>query len=154
VARRLQSLQLSDYLPYRLSVAANAVSTLIAAAYKGRFDLPIPQWRLIAILSEHASLTQQQLVPLSTMDKQTVSRAARSLMQRELIARAANPLDRRAHRLGLTAAGRRLYRRLAPLALAYERQLLAGFSARRVATLQRQLLELEQAAQRLSTPER
>jgi DNA-binding MarR family transcriptional regulator len=140
------TLRLADYLPYRLSVAASAVSALVAKAYQESFGLPIPQWRLIAILMEHRSLTQQQLVPLSTMDKQTISRAARSLQERGLIARATSSQDRRAYRLRVTAAGRRLYREVVPLALAYERRLLRKLSARQVDTLRRQLRDLEQAA--------
>jgi DNA-binding MarR family transcriptional regulator len=147
-SRKAKSLLLADYLPYRLSVAASAVSALIAAAYKEQFDLPIPQWRLIAILSEHASLTQQQLVPLSTMDKQTVSRAARCLLQRKLLARATSTVDRRAYRLRLTAAGRKLYRQVVPLALAYEQQLLKDLNATEVNALHQQLRGLEQAAGR------
>ena len=141
-----QTLRLAEYLPYRLSVAAAAVSALVAKAYEVRFGLPIPQWRIIAILTEHKSLTQQQLVRLSSMDKQTISRAARSLQSRGLIARATSPEDRRAYSLRMTAAGRRLYRRVVPLALAYERLLLSNLSTQQIKILSRQLQQLEQAA--------
>ena len=144
--KRRASLRLADYLPYRLSVAANAVSALVAKAYETEFRLPIPQWRLIAILMEHQSLTQQQLVPLSSMDKQTVSRAARSLQARGLIARATSRQDGRAYSLRVMPAGRRLYRKVAPLALAYERRLLHGLTGREIRTLHRQLRFLQQAA--------
>ncbi|MGA2364065.1 MAG: MarR family transcriptional regulator, partial [Steroidobacteraceae bacterium] len=50
-------LRLQDYLPYRLSVASNAVSRLIARAYEQRFGLKIPQWRLIAVLADEGPLT-------------------------------------------------------------------------------------------------
>ena len=139
-------LRLAEYLPYRLSVAASAVSALVAKAYEERFGLPIPQWRIISILMEHKSLTQQQLVPLSAMDKQTISRAARSLQARGLIGRATSSQDRRAYRLRVTASGRRLYHAVVPLALAYERRLLANLSAKQISILRRQLQHLEQAA--------
>jgi DNA-binding MarR family transcriptional regulator len=144
--RSSSKLSLADYLPYRLSVAAAAVSALVAKAYEERFGLPIPQWRIIAILMEHKSLTQQQLVPLSTMDKQTISRAARSLQARGLIGRVTSSQDRRAYRLKVTASGRRLYRAVVPLALSYERLLLSNLSARQISILRRQLRQLEQAA--------
>ena len=41
-------LRLDDYLPYRLSVAANAVSQLIARAYVERFGLTVPQSILVS----------------------------------------------------------------------------------------------------------
>jgi len=46
--RKARALQLDAYLPYRLSVAANAVSRWIARTYEDRFGLTIPQWRLVA----------------------------------------------------------------------------------------------------------
>ena len=45
-------LRLQDYLPYRLSVAANAVSRLIARAYESQFGLRNAQWRLLAVLAD------------------------------------------------------------------------------------------------------
>ncbi len=71
-----ERLLLQEYLPYRLSIAANAVSRLIARAYEDRFGLTIPQWRLMAILGDEGALTQQALCGRSLMDKITVMRAA------------------------------------------------------------------------------
>jgi DNA-binding MarR family transcriptional regulator len=139
-------LRLQDYLPYRLSVAANAVSRLIARAYERRFGLKIAQWRLLAVLADEGALTQQALCGRTIMDKVTVMRAAQSLLRRRLVKRLPNDADRRSHRLMLTAAGRRLYQRIVPLALAYEAQLLAGIERREIARLDRLLRRVEQAA--------
>ena len=139
-------LRLQDYLPYRLSVAANAVSRLIARAYERRFGLKSAQWRLLAVLADEGALTQQALCGRTIMDKVTVMRAAQSLLRRRLVKRLPNDADRRSHRLMLTAAGRRLYQRIVPLALAYEAQLLAGIERREIARLDRLLRRVEQAA--------
>jgi len=79
------TLRLQDYLPYRLSVAANAVSRLIARSYERQFGLKIPQWRLLAVLADEGPLTQQALCGRTIMDKVTVMRAARGLLRRRLI---------------------------------------------------------------------
>jgi len=73
-----ERLDLQEYLPYRLSVAANAVSRLIARAYEDEFGLTIPQWRLMAVLGDEGALTQQSLCGRTLMDKVTVMRAAGS----------------------------------------------------------------------------
>jgi DNA-binding MarR family transcriptional regulator len=145
-----KKLRLQDYLPYRLSVAANAVSKLIARAYEDRFDLKIPEWRLIAVLAEEGPLTPQALCERTIMDKVTVTRAAQGLLKRSLIKREPNSSDGRSHRLVLTASGERLYGQIAPLALEYEAQLLAGVEQREIKTLEHQLRQLEQAAGALS----
>ena len=139
-------LQLDSYLPYRLSVASNAVSGLIARAYEDRFGLSIPQWRLVCVLAEDKGLTQVQIVARTMMDKVTVSRAAQGLVKRRLIGRTQNKADGRSHMLTLTAAGRSLYAEIAPLALAYEAALIAGLAPDEVALLKRLLGRLQAAA--------
>ena len=139
-------LRLESYLPYRLSVASNAVSGLIARAYQDRFGLTIPQCRLIAVLAEEGGVTQGQIVTRTFMDKVTVSRAAQGLASRRLVHRSEHHADGRSHVLTLTPEGRRLYGEIAPLALAYEAALITGLSPEEVALLRRLLLRLQTAA--------
>jgi len=148
-----RSLRLDAYLPYRLSVASNAVSGLIARAYQDRFGLTIPQWRLICVLAEDGALTQAQIVARTVMDKVTVSRAAQGLVHRRLVDRADHQADGRSHVLALTAEGRRLQAEIAPLALAYEAALIAGLAPGEVATLKRLLSRLQAAAGQLAGEE-
>lgn len=146
---QVDGLILDEYLPYRLSIASNAVSKLIARAYEDRFGLSIPQWRLMAVLAEKP-MTQQAIVARTAMDKVTVSRAAQGLVNRHLVGRTAHEVDGRSHTLALTDQGRELHADIAPLALAYEAALLAGLTPAEVETLKRLLIRLETAAGRLS----
>jgi DNA-binding MarR family transcriptional regulator len=139
-------LKLDAYLPYRLSVASNAVSGLIARAYSDRFDLSIPQWRLICVLAEDGGMTQAQIVNRTFMDKVTVSRAAQSLLQRHFVDRSEHHADGRSHVLALTSKGRELHGEIAPLAMAYEAALIAGLTPEEVAMMRRLLLRLQSAA--------
>jgi DNA-binding MarR family transcriptional regulator len=142
-------MELDAYLPYRLSVASNAVSGLIARAYEDRFGLTIPQWRLICVLAEDGGLTQVAIVARTGMDKVTVSRAAQGLAKRRLGGRSEHHADGRSHVLALTVEGQRLYAEIAPLALAYEAALIAGLAPSEVALLKRLLLRLQTAAHAL-----
>ena len=123
-----QALRLPDYLPYRLSVASNRVSGLIARAYQARFGLTIQEWRIIAVLGAGEALTAQGLCEATAMDKVTVSRAIRALDARGLLTRTPNPADKRASDVSLTQDGEAIYAEVAPLALAYEAALLEGFT--------------------------
>ena len=142
-------LELDAYLPYRLSVASNAVSGLIARAYQDRFRLTIPQWRLICVLAEDGGMTQGQIVARTVMDKVTVSRAAQGLLKRRLVTRAEHQADGRSHVLALSHEGASLHAEIAPLALAYEAALIAGLSPDEVALLKRLLARLQSAAGQL-----
>jgi len=139
-------LKLGTFLPYRLSIASNAVSDVIAGAYRSLFGLSVPEWRLVTVLAEREQATQFELGAATRMDKVTVSRAAIALVDRGLVVRAANPGDKRSHLLSLSGSGRELYGEVAPKALALEKELLAGFSAEERALLMAMLARVEEAA--------
>lgn len=130
------TLDLDSFLPYQLSVTANAVSDVIARAYRSLFGLRVPEWRLIAILAQSPGLTPQAISARAALDKITVSRAAKALLGRELIAAQGNPEDGRSHRLALTETGIALYRTVVPTALALEAQMLSALSPAEVRTLE------------------
>jgi DNA-binding MarR family transcriptional regulator len=120
-------LRLAQFLPYRLSIASNAVSDRVAHVYQARFGRKIPEWRVIAVVAEQAHATQAGVVAATQMDKMTVSRAVAALVDRGLLARA-QASDRRTLGLALTAEGKALYAEIAPMALGIEAELLSGFS--------------------------
>lgn len=121
--------RLSDFLPYRLSVTSNAVSNRIAADYKSRFGLNVPEWRVMAVLGDVGALTQRQLVGATFMDKVAVNRACKVLADRGLVERSPNDSDGRSHMLELTDSGREMHGQIMPLALRLEGQLVECLTA-------------------------
>jgi DNA-binding MarR family transcriptional regulator len=142
-----KKLNLDNFLPYRLSIASNTLSSRIAAEYQNRFGLKIPEWRLMAVLGEGKPKTQRELVAATRMDKVTVNRAAKALADRHLIARQAHEADGRSHHLELTDTGRSLYDAIVPAALASEAQLESNLSGSERATLIAILAKLTAAAE-------
>lgn len=124
-----EQLRLDRFLPYQLSIASNAVSNRIAEIYRERFDLKIPEWRIMAVLGDTGAATQRELTERTLMDKVAVNRACRTLAERALVEREPNETDGRSHHLALTAQGRSIYDRIMPLTLEMEQQLFAPFSA-------------------------
>lgn len=122
----MTTLKLDQFLPYRLSIASNAISDAIATAYRTLFGLKISEWRLVAVLAEGGAMSQQALCGRTRMDKVTVSRAAIALADRGLVGRAPNPEDQRSHLLALSDAGWALYEQIAPKALEMERRIFEG----------------------------
>ncbi len=146
----ISKLRLDDYLPYRLSVASNEVSRLIARAYEDRFGLTIPQWRVICVLAEDGPSTPQAIVARTATDKVVVSRAAQALTTRRLVRRIPSAEDRRSHHLELTETGTDLHSDVAPLAIAYEQKVIAGLDPAEIESLKRLLRTMEGAAARLA----
>ena len=119
-------LRLQDYFPYQLAVASNQVSRMVARHYQSRFGLTIWEWRVIAVLAEGRSISAQLLSEAAAMDKVTVSRAVKALLDRALISRKRDETDRRSSLLKLTRKGRETYEKVAPLALEAETALFEG----------------------------
>jgi DNA-binding MarR family transcriptional regulator len=145
---RRPAISLDGFLPYRLSVASNAVSGRIARAYRDRFGLTVPEWRIVTVLAERPCSTPLDLSRATRMDKIRVSRAAKQLVQRGLAASEPNMRDRRSHFLSLTEEGWDLYRRVAPAALELERELLASLTEAERASLDTLLRRIEAIASR------
>jgi DNA-binding MarR family transcriptional regulator len=145
----MADLILDGYLPFRLSVASNKVSTLISKAYEARFGLSVPQWRLLVILSEGGALSQKQVVDRSAMDKVTISRAVAALLGRGLLVRRAHAHDRRVDVLSLSDEGRRIVAEVTPLVLGFEASLMDAIGEDQARALVSMLRALEARAEAL-----
>ncbi len=124
-----KSPRLAEFMPYRLSIASNAVSDLIAREYQNRFGLKIAEWRIMAVLGDVGSATQRELVTATRMDKVAVSRSVKALAARALIKRNPNAADGRSQYLQLTGTGRELYDEIMPHAVDMEKRLLSALTS-------------------------
>ena len=136
-------LSLKDFLPYRCNNLAEQISVSLSRIYVEKFGLTIAGWRILVTLAEYGELQAKDVARLTRMDKVRVSRAVAALMEKELLNRRACTQDSRVTILGLNAAGKRLYQRIAPEALAWEQELVAPLSKSEQLSLSRILDKLE-----------
>lgn len=128
-------LRLENFLPYRLAVLSNTVSTTVARAYDKRFGVSIPEWRVIAVLGRFPGLSAVEVAERTLLDKVAVSRAVTKLIKNGRIDREFANADRRRSILNLSEEGKKLHDEIAQLALQFERDLLEGFSKEELANL-------------------
>lgn len=145
------STKLDEFIPYQLSTASNAVSDLIAQEYKSRFGLKIPEWRVMAVLGDRGASTQRHLVEASLMDKVTVNRAVKALVDRKLLDRTPNDADGRSHHLKLSDTGTELYEQIMPAAEAMEKKVMAVLSAEELTQLSEFLSKIRKSADDISS---
>ena len=119
------TLDLEHFLPYRLSVLTNRISQSLADLYAERFGISVTEWRVIAVLGRYPQLSANGVAERTAMDKVAVSRAVARLLERGFLQRDMHEQDRRRSVLELSPAGYGVYDQVVPLALDYERQLLA-----------------------------
>jgi DNA-binding MarR family transcriptional regulator len=144
--RKTAILELESFLPYRLSVLANRVSAAIAADYAERFDLTIPEWRVMAALGRFPGLSAAEVASFTAMDKVAVSRAVARLIAAGRLSRGIAAEDRRRSVLRLSPAGERIYRRIVPLARMHESRLAGALTDPERRELDRLLDKLTRSA--------
>ena len=96
----------------------------------------VSEWVALRRLLD-AESTHGELVAALGMTKGAVSKVAKALEEKKLIARAAHQADARSETLRLTAAGRALVPKLAALADANEAKFFGGLAASDRAALRR-----------------
>ena len=137
---------LKDYLPYNLVVAADRVASIVAQEYGSRFNLTLPQWRVLSVLAADGPLSHQEIATLSTLKPVAISRAAADLQERGLIFRN-NGGDRRYRLVELTPEGQVLYSQIVPVALHIEALITSSLSEAERATLGSILIKIREAAE-------
>lgn len=139
--------RLEDFLPYRLSVAADAVSRLVANQYLAKSGLGMSEWRLLAAVGRFGVLSPTAAGERTSMDKVKVSRAALSLVARGLLRQNQDPADGRGRLLRLTRKGAASFAAIAPTARNIDAALSVGLSKTELAALHKALGKLCDHAQ-------
>lgn len=124
----MHEFDLNAFLPYRLAKLASRVSRGFAQEYSARFGLSIPEWRVMAHLSQSDSVSVRDLHLKADLEKSKASRAAARLEAAGLVDKKINETDRRLIELSLSAKGAEMMAELRPLALSYEADVLSDLS--------------------------
>jgi DNA-binding MarR family transcriptional regulator len=144
--------RLEEFLPYRLSVAANRVSRLFQRRYSSAYGLTIPEWRVLATIGRFGTISPSAVGEWTAMDKVKVSRAAGSLVARGLVRQSPDPNDGRGRRLQLTRKGALVHDGVVPLAQELETTLAVGLSRAEWIVLNKALTRLNAHVQSIEGP--
>ena len=98
---------LEDHIGYWLRCLSNSVSGSFAARVE-RHGVTVAQWVVLRTLYGRPPVPLNEGAALVGVDKSSLSRMVERLLEKKLVAGKPDPADRRALRLSLTAAGRRL----------------------------------------------
>lgn len=142
-------LQLESFLPYRLSLLSNAISSAIAAVYGDKFAISMPEWRIMMILAEYPDVSADEVCRRTKIEKSVVSRAAARLLKRHFINRDIDEKDRRRSILRLSETGLSVYDEVMPIARDYEAKLLANLTAEEMETFNAMIDKLLEKAARI-----
>ncbi len=129
-----QSFVLRHFMPFKVTVLSNKLSRIIAKTYSEKFGVTIPEWRVLALLSQHQEISAQMVVDETPLDKVAVSRAVAGLVEKGQVVKSVSEVDKRVTVLSLTISGRTITQEIQKLALSYERDAMSVLSAKEAKT--------------------
>lgn len=78
------NLNIEDFITFRITRLSNALRTNVTKRYLEEFDLSIPEWRLLALVTRLSPVRFADLTHRSSMDKGQVSRTLQVMTKRGL----------------------------------------------------------------------
>lgn len=126
----------------RVGTVLAQVARLMRRAFDERareIGVTRPQWLVLTVLRQHEGIKQGGLADILEVEPITAGRMIDRMQDAGLVERCADPSDRRAWRLYLTARGREIVERLQPLVVETSDQALKGVSEEDKADLLRTL---------------
>jgi DNA-binding MarR family transcriptional regulator len=132
LSRTGSGLHVEDFLTFRLTRLSNALRTNLTKPYLEEFNVSVPEWRLLAMITRFSPLRFSELTSRSSMDKGQVSRTLRLMTKRGLIKmkalrqRGAQATEALAAPVvvSITAAGKALYKSVLPVARRHQAEIL------------------------------
>jgi len=91
-------------------------------------DITVDQWIVIQLLFKHKNLSQQQIAELSFKDAPTVTRIIDILVNKDIVRRDADHLDRRKFSILLTDNGIDTYKMVIPILEEFRREAYADIA--------------------------
>ncbi len=144
---------LDSYLPYLLNRAGARIATAFGEEVRP-LGATLQIWRVLAALRESDGRRMGDLSATTSIDVSTLTRLVDSMEKKELVARRRDPADARAVVLYVAPEGRRLTRRLLPIAERYENVALQGFDAQEAEQLRTALRRLYANMDGLESPQK
>jgi DNA-binding MarR family transcriptional regulator len=132
---------LGSYLPYLLNRAGARIATAFGEEVRP-LGASLQIWRVLAALREQDGRRMGDLSKTTSIEVSTLTRLVDNMEKVGLVERRREAADARAVALHVTAAGRRLTKRIVPIAERYEAVALKGFTPAEADVLKRALRRL------------
>lgn len=123
-----------NYLAYLLARASVIVSGEFHARL-GTWNLSVPEWRVLACLSDADGLSVGELAAMALMKQPRITKVLDRMEAEGLVERRGTAADRRRTPIHLTAKGRKLVKPVVRAAKAHEADVLKRFSDEERATI-------------------
>ena len=132
---------LDSYLPYLLNRAGARIATAFGEEVRP-LGASLQMWRVLAALREKDGRRMGELSATTSIEVSTLTRLVDNMEKSGLVERRRDAGDARAVALHVTGAGKRLTKRILPVAERYEAVALKGFTSAEAEVLKQALRRL------------
>ncbi|GIT88759.1 MarR family winged helix-turn-helix transcriptional regulator [Roseobacter sp. OBYS 0001] len=119
---------LSEFLPYKLSVLSSRISKMLSKVYGAEYGLSTPEWRVLVHVARREKMSVREIHDSVYLEKPSVSRAVTKLEKAGLLAKSTCDADHRLVEIEVTASGLDVFNGIVPAALSFENALMSTFS--------------------------
>ncbi|MGB5870119.1 MAG: MarR family winged helix-turn-helix transcriptional regulator [Albidovulum sp.] len=137
--------QLSDFLPYQLSVLSERVSRRLSVEYEKTHGLSVAEWRVLVHLGQCGTVSVRDIHNCVNMEKSRVSRAVSRMEATGLLQKLPGAVDGRLVEITLTVAGHRALSEILPVAIAVESRLRTSVTSEQLKTFSQVMEDLHAA---------
>lgn len=124
----LSDFNLSEFLPYKLSVLSTRVSKVFSKIYGDKYGLSTPEWRVLVHVARREKMSVREIHDSVYLEKPSVSRAVAKLEKAGLLAKSTCDADHRLLEIEITEAGLDVFNGIVPEAVKFQDALMAAFS--------------------------
>jgi len=121
------TIDLSTFVPYFIASISNKSTSSASKLYLKRFGIGMVEWQAMVVLAIETQATAQNIADIVGIDKAAVSRAIKTLNEKEAIDAVKGTFRGRSKPYVLSEHGQALYHQISKLALEREKTLLNGF---------------------------
>lgn len=140
------TLQLEDWLPYRLFRVSTRVADVLNAFYGPKFGLSRSAWRTMAIIANRPGVSAKEICQAGGLDQFAVSRAVKQLVELGFAQRQAGRSDRRYASIELSETGWSAFTEISDLAKRLDTELVNAVSQDELEVLNHILEKLDNAS--------
>lgn len=108
------NLKLSEHLPFRIAVLSNLIKQGSSDVFVKESNMTGRDWRVVAIVGLHKTITPAEISTITGMDRATVTRSIQHLESLKLVSKTKHLSDGRSRVISLTNKGQNTYQALIP----------------------------------------
>lgn len=127
-------MNINDSFGYIINLTARNMKKKLEADVK-KYDITIPQWTVLKVLSEEDNLTQAEVAERLSADRATTGAVIEKLIDKKLIDKNQCKNDRRAYRVCISAYGVNLAGKISCEAVNCNNKALDGFKKEEIEQL-------------------